>query len=292
MIKSMTGYGTAAGTSGKLEITIELRSVNNRYLDCSIRMPRVYLFAEEALKGCVQAAVSRGKVDVSVSVDSSKSDDVAIKINRPLLEAYLEAFRGVSEDFGIPDDISTTSLLRMGDILSVEKQQADADEITGDFTGIINRALDGLNAMRIAEGSRLREDILGRLDVIEGLVVRVEERSPETVNEYRAKLEQRMREALSSVTIDDSRILTEAAIFADKVAVSEETVRLKSHIAQLKDMLESSEPIGRKIDFLLQEFNREANTIGSKCNDSLLAGVVIDLKAEIEKIREQAQNIE
>ncbi len=292
MVKSMTGYGGAKGEAEGLSVTIELKSVNNRFLDTSVRLPRSFLFAEEALKSTVATRVSRGKVDVFVTVDSSKSNDVVVAVNEPLARAYLEAVTSIGGTLGVPANVTALDVARFPEVLSVEKKEADKDALSAALCAIMVSALDEFDAMRCREGEKLQEDILSRLDTIEGYVAFIEERSPQTVTEYRARLEQRMREVLENTALDEGRILQEAAIFADRTAVAEETVRLRSHISQLREMLSSGVPTGRKLDFLIQEFNRESNTIGSKCNDGEIARVVVDLKAEIEKIREQVQNIE
>lgn len=292
MIKSMTGYGGAKGKSGKLDITIELRSVNNRYLDCSIRMPRVYISAEDALKARVQQEISRGKVDVYITIDSTNADDVKITLNESLADSYIAALNEISQKYELKNDVTAMALARFPDVLQVEKVEEDADIIETDMCLILGEALDDFGKMRTAEGEKLYNDISSRLDEIERLTKLAEERSPKTVVEYRSKLEQRMKDVLQTANIDESRILTEAAIFADKVAVNEEITRIYSHISQMRDMLLSKEPVGRKMDFLIQEFNREANTMGSKGNDIEMARIVVDIKAEIEKIREQIQNVE
>lgn len=292
MIKSMTGYGSAKGSADGLEISVELKSVNNRFLDCSVRMPRSFLFAEDAVKSVVQKHISRGKVDVFVSVDSSQAGDMTVKVNEALLKGYMDALRHISEEYSLPNDLSAVSVSRFPDVLSVEKKELDADAITESIREIAERALNDFDAMRQREGEKLRDDVLNRLDVIASLVSAVEEKAPETVAEYRSRLEQKMAELLGSSGVDQNRILMEAAVFADHIAVDEETVRLRSHMAQLRSMLSGGSPVGRKIDFLIQEFNREANTIGSKCQNTEIAHVVVDLKSEIEKIREQIQNIE
>ena len=288
----MTGYGRSEGELHGRTITVELRAVNNRYLDCSVKIPRVYVFAEEAIKSQVQKQVGRGKVDVFVSVDSSAADQVVVTLNRPVADGYYEALKQMRDVYGLKDDLSVSLLSRFPDVFLVEKDQGDADVIAQDIVQVLSRALEDFNAMRQREGEKLAEDILAKAQRIRQLVTQVEERSPATVAEYREKLCQRMEEVLSNTQIDESRILTEAAIFADKVAVDEETVRLRSHLSQLEEMLREGGAIGRKLDFLIQEFNREANTIGSKCSDVALSRVVVDLKGEIEKIREQVQNIE
>ncbi len=292
MIKSMTGYGSAKGSVEGLEVNVELKSVNNRYLDTSVRLPRSFIFAEDAVKSAVQAHISRGKVDVFVSVDSSLSGDMTVKVNEPLLKGYINAITHIAQENSLPDDITAMSVSRFPDVLSVEKKDLDAEAISRGIAEITERALKDFDSMRQREGEKLRDDVLSRLETINALVSAVEEKAPETVAEYRRRLEQKMSEVLGAAGVDENRILAEAAIFADHIAVDEETVRLRSHMAQLRGMIEGNSPTGRKIDFLIQEFNREANTIGSKCQNSQIAYVVVDLKSEIEKIREQIQNIE
>ena len=270
MIKSMTGYGSAKAVVDGLEISVELKSVNNRYLDTSVRIPRSLLFAEEAIKSRIQSHISRGKVDVFVTVDASQAGDVVVKVNEPLLKGYLDAIRSISEEYALPQDLTALSVSRFPDVLTVEKKDLDAEEIGAGILEIVEQALQDFDTMRLREGERLRDDVLNRLQT----------------------MEQKMAEVLGTAGIDENRILAEAAIFADHIAVDEETVRLRSHMAQLDTMIRGNSPIGRKIDFLVQEFNREANTIGSKCQNSKIAHVVVDLKSEIEKIREQIQNIE
>ena len=288
----MTGYGSAKGQTGGLEITVELKSVNNRYLDTSVRLPRSFLFAEDAVKSAVQAHISRGKVDVFVSIDTSLADDMTVKVNEPLLKGYIEAIRHISKEYSLANDLTALSVSRFPDVLSVEKKDLDAEAISAALCEVTERALCDFDAMRLREGEKLRDDVLSRLETIDALVSTVERESPKTVAEYRSRLEQKMAEVLGTAGIDESRILAEAALFADHIAVDEETVRLRSHMAQLRTMINGNSPTGRKIDFLIQEFNREANTIGSKCQNSDIAHVVVDLKSEIEKIREQIQNIE
>ncbi len=292
MIKSMTGYGRARETVNKRDITVELRSVNNRYLDCTVKLPRVFLFAEDAIKSMVQKSVSRGKVDVFVTIDATGADESVVSVNESLARGYLTAIRAMGETFGLSQEISARELARMPEVLCVTKAEEDLESVAADICSVLEKALAAYQRMRETEGAKLAADIEGRLQTIETLTAAVEERSPQTVAEYREKLLNRMAEVLSSTTIDESRILTEAAIFADKVAVDEETVRLRSHIAQLREMLRSGEPVGRKLDFLIQEVNRESNTIGSKCSDLEITRKVVALKAEVEKIREQVQNIE
>ncbi len=292
MVKSMTGYGRAEETVKGCSITVELRSVNNRYLDCNVRIPRLYLFAEDGIKSRVQASISRGKVDVFVTLDSTGADKVQVSVNQPVADGYYAALQELSKRYSLSGEISVSLLSRFPEVLLAEKTEEDVEEMAQDICRVLDRALADFDQMRTREGERLREDILSRADVIEEKVTLVEERSPQTVSEYRARLEARMNEVLANTQIDPARILTEAAIFADKVAVDEETVRLRSHISQLREMLSKGGATGRKLDFLIQEFNREANTIGSKCSDIEIARQVVDIKAEIEKIREQVQNIE
>lgn len=289
----MTGYGRARMELHKRDITVEVRSVNNRYLDCTVKMPRMYAFAEEAVKGRVQKAVSRGKVDVFITVDASAADVAKVSVNQELAAQYAAALRTLSGLCGSETyQVSPETLARFPDVLTVTKADEDLETVSEDLCTVLDEALKAYNAMRAVEGEKLAQDIASRLDTIDECTARVESRSPETVAEYRAKLTARMQEVLQSTTIDPQRILTEAAIYADKVAVDEETVRLRSHTSQLRTMLCADEPMGRKMDFLIQEVNRESNTIGSKCNDVSIAQIVVQLKAEVEKMREQVQNIE
>lgn len=289
---SMTGYGSAKGSVEGQEITVELKSVNNRYLDCSIRLPRNFLFAEDTVKQAVSAGVSRGKVDVFVSAQASQDSGTVVSVNEELTRGYRDAVARIAETLGLESGLNAFSLARFPDVLTVERCELDKDKAAAALSDITAKAVEEFNAMREREGERLRRDMLGKLETIEGLVSVVEERSPQTVKEYRERLEARLRDILADRSLDEQRVITEAAIFADRTAVDEETVRLRSHIAQFRTMLEEGSPIGRKMDFLVQEFNRESNTIGSKCSDASLAKVVVDLKSEIEKIREQLQNVE
>ena len=292
MIRSMTGYGRAVMTLNGREITVEVRSVNNRFLDCSIKLPRAFSYAEDAVKQKIKEQVSRGKVDVFISVNTTAGENVKISLNRPVLEGYLEALRTIAADYGVREDISATSLTRFPEVFLMEKPEEDEAQNTADIVAVAQQAVSAYNAMRETEGAALAADLRAHAAVILSYVEKVEARSPVTVAEYRARLESKLREVLESTTIDESRILTEAAIFADKVAVDEETVRLRSHLNQLEGLLQSGGAIGRKLDFLLQEMNREANTIGSKGNDLEQTRNVVEIKAELEKIREQIQNIE
>ena len=292
MIKSMTGYGGSKGEINAIGVTAELKSVNNRYLDVSVRLPKSCLFAEEAVRAAVAEHISRGKVDVFITVDTSKAEEAVIKVNEPLAAAYLKAVQGVAETYGLSGELTALNLVRFPEVLSTDKTDTDRDAVAEAITSVLSQALEEFDAMRAREGNKLYEDIGEKLSGLEEKVAYVEQRSPETVTEYREKLLTRMREVLADASVDESRILQEAAIYADKVAVDEEMVRLKSHISQFRLLLEGGSPVGRKLDFLVQEMNREANTTGSKCADSAIARTVIDMKAELEKIREQIQNIE
>ena len=292
MIKSMTGYGRAVETINGREFTVELRSVNNRYLDCTVKLPRSLSFAEEAVKQAVKQAVSRGKVDVFITVKSENTDDTKISLNAAVVEGYLSAMRQLVSEYGVKDDISVSVLSRMNDVFTVEKPEVDEEQLKADLMSVLEKALLSYNAMRETEGVALDKDLRSRGETILQLVAQVEAGNGQTVIDYRTRLYNKLKEVLANTNIDESRILTEAAIFADKVAVDEETVRLRSHLQQMNTMLTGGGAVGRKLDFLLQEMNREANTIGSKCTDVNLARIVVDIKAELEKIREQTQNIE
>ena len=289
---SMTGYGSAKGTVEGQEITVELKSVNNRFLDCSVRMPRSFLFAEDAVKKAVTAGVTRGKVDVFVSAQASQDSGTVVLVNEGLAREYRDAIARIAESLELENGLTAFSIARLPDVLTVERREIDKDKATAALAEITAKAVEEFNAMREREGEWLRRDMLAKLDTIERLVSIVEERSPQTVKEYRERLEARLREVLADRSLDEQRVITEAAIFADRTAVDEETVRLRSHIAQFRTLLQEGSPILRKPDFLVQELNREMNTIGSKCSDSYLAQVVVDLKSELEKIREQIQNVE
>ncbi|MBQ1281892.1 MAG: YicC family protein [Oscillospiraceae bacterium] len=288
----MTGYGRAVETLRGREITVEIRSVNNRYLDCGVKLPRHFSYAEDPIKKRVKEQITRGKVDVFVSVNLTGGSEMEISLNRPVLESYLAAMKTIASDYDVKDDISVTALTRFSDIFVVQKAEEDEEQDLKDILSVVDAALARHTEMRIREGQAMDDDLRSRAETILSLVQKVELRSPQTVQEYRTRLHAKMQEVLASTTIDESRILTEAAIFADKVAVDEETVRLRSHFAQMDKMLAGNEPVGRKLDFLLQEMNRETNTIGSKGNDLEQARTVVEIKAELEKIREQVQNIE
>ncbi len=288
----MTGYGRAVQSLNGKEITVELRSVNNRFLDCNVKMPRTFSYAEDAVKQAVKQCVARGKVDVYITAQVTAQENVAVSLNRPILEGYLHALQTIAKDYPVRDDISATSLTRFPDVFVVEKPEEDEEQNTADIVAVAKEAIGAYNAMRATEGAAMVADLRNRAQTILGYVAKIEERSPQTVAEYRTRLANKMKETLENTAIDESRILTEAAIFADKVCVDEETVRLRSHFDQLETLLKNGGAIGRKLDFLLQEMNRESNTIGSKCNDLELTRYVVEIKSELEKIREQIQNIE
>ena len=292
MIRSMTGFGRAEATVGGKLITVELKSVNHRYFEFNCRTSRGYAFLEEKLKSFVSTRVSRGKIDMFVSITSVEDSDVEVVINHSLASAYTKAFKELNETYGVENDLTSSILARIPDVLTVHKVQEDENEIFQLVLPVAEEAVDKFVAMREVEGKRLSDDVMGRAKTILGIVSVIEARSPETVKEYEKRLYDRISELLESTTIDQQRILTEAAIFADKVAVAEETVRLRSHFDQMELIMQSNEAVGRKLDFIMQEMNREANTIGSKVTDAELAHKVVDIKAELEKIREQIQNIE
>ena len=295
MVRSMTGYGRGEVVDNGVSVTVELRAVNNRYLDCTIKMPRAYLFVEDAMKERLQAKVGRGKVDVYVNIAHTAGDDTVVTVNTALAKRYIDALKELYELDGgnyIKKSGYAADLAKFPDVLTVEKKEEDQERLKELLLEALETALAGFNDMRETEGAKLAQDILSRGETIEALVGKVEERAPGIVADYRARLTARMSEVLQNTQIDEGRILTEAAIYADKVAVDEETVRLRSHLSQLREMLGQGGGVGRKLDFLIQEFNREANTIGSKCNDIETSRIVVDIKAEIEKIREQIQNLE
>ena len=292
LVKSMTGYGRCLETVNGREFTVEVRSVNNRYLDCTVKLPRSLTFAEENVKQAVKAAISRGKVDVFITVRSEGGMEAKVTLNTAMVEGYLSAMKQMVTDYGVTDDISVSLLSRMNDVFSIERQEVDEEQLLADLMGVVQKALENYNAMRCTEGKALENDLRSRGETILTLVSQVESGNAQTVVDYRTRLENKLKEVLANTSIDENRILTEAAIFADKVAVDEETVRLRSHLQQMNNMLTTGGAIGRKLDFLLQEMNRETNTIGSKCSDVRLARIVVDMKAELEKIREQTQNIE
>lgn len=292
MLKSMTGYGRSHQIVDGREILVEIKSVNHRYFEFNARVPRAYGYLEEKLKSFVQPNASRGKIEVNVSIYSVEGSDAQIQINRATAAGYVGALRSVRKELGLEDDLSLSALARFADIFSVHKEIEDEEVIWSAVRPVAQQALDSFVAMRAAEGERLKADLLGKLDEIGERVTMIEARSPETVAAYREKLTAKLTEILEGKGFDEARVLTEAAVFAEKIAVDEETVRLTSHIGQFRQLLEADQPVGRKCDFLVQEINREVNTIGSKASDLEVAKIVIDLKSIIEKIREQIQNIE
>jgi len=292
MIRSMTGYGRAEALIGGRNILVEIRSVNHRYFEFSSRVPRAYGYLESRLKGFLQGKLSRGKVDVNVSIQTIEGTNANVQVNAELAKSYVDALRTLSEPLSLQDDLSLASICRFSDIFTVSRETEDEDAIWADVLSVAEEAADRFVQMREVEGTKMREDVEGRLDFILSAVEKIEERSPKTVEEYRARLYNKISEVLQNAQVDETRILTEAAIYAEKIAVAEETVRLRSHVAQFRSIMEQEGAVGRKLDFLIQEFNRETNTIGSKAQDIEIARIVVDVKSEIEKIREQIQNIE
>ena len=288
----MTGYGRFQQTIDGMDITVEIKSVNHRYYEYSSRIPRAYGFLDDKLKAHIQRSISRGKVDVYVWIETVDAPGSEVTVNYTLAEGYRNALKELAERYGLADDTTAGMLARFPDVLAVRRAAEDEEAIWAAVRRVTDETLSRFIAMREKEGARLREDVLSRAQTILHAVERVEERSPQTVKEHMDKVQARMRELLGDASVDEQRLLTEAAIFADKIAVAEETVRLRSHLEQLEQLLGGDEPVGRKLDFLVQEINREANTIGSKAQDVALARIVVDIKAEIEKIREQIQNIE
>ena len=292
MVRSMTGYGHAQATLHGRDISVEIRSVNHKYFDFSVRTPRCYSFVEDKIRSYVKERVARGKIDVYVSILTVDETAAEVILNKSLAEGYIKALRELQSEFGLTDDISVSSVARYSDIFTVKRAEQDEDEVWNDLCGVLSAALEQFVAMRETEGAKLRDDVMGRMHHILGVVEKIEELSPQTLANYEARLRAKIEELLGDASVDEQRLLTETAIFADKIAVDEETVRLRSHFAQMDNMLSSGEAVGRKLDFIVQEMNREANTIGSKCQNSDVAHMVVEIKAEIEKIREQIQNIE
>ena len=292
MIKSMTGYGSGKAEAGTKTFTVELKSVNSRYSDFSIKMPRIYTFLEDAIRKTASARINRGKVDIYVNVETSGEDDSVVKVNTALAKEYLAGLKALSEELAVSSNATAETFLRIPDVFTVDKADVDEEVISKAILSALSEALDGFDKMRGEEGEKLVADLKEHLAFIAKATAEVEKRSPEIVTEYRQRIEERMRDILGSATYDETRLLTEVAIFSDKVNVNEETVRLRSHIDQFTKMLDEGGSVGRKIDFLIQEMNREINTIGSKSNDLDIARIVIDVKAEIEKLREQIQNVE
>lgn len=291
-VTSMTGFGRAKQTIADFDITVEIKSVNHRYFEFSSRLPRAYQFLDEKLKSFCQQKISRGKVEVSVLIDNRSEDAVELEVNRQYADAYIKALNELSEQYGLKNDLTLSALVGNNEIFTARRKETDEEQITSAVLSVADEALENFINMRAVEGERLVKDVNSRLKTILSAVEFIEERSPETVREYRERLEQKIHELLGDVKVDEQRLLTETAIFADKIAVAEETVRLRSHIKQLSSMFEAGGAIGRKLDFIVQEMNRETNTIGSKAQDIDINRTVVDIKSEIEKIREQIQNIE
>lgn len=292
MIRSMTGYGAAEEILNGRNIRVEIKSVNHRYFEFSAKVPRSFGFLEERMKRLLSDNISRGKVDVGVFIQTADGITEEISINKEVVKSYVEALRSVKDEFDLADDLTLSAVAKFPDAFTVVKAETDEEELWADVKAVAEKAVAAFVAMREAEGEKMKADVLEKAAFIEEKVAFVEKRSPETVKEYRERLYAKMREVLENSQIDDARIVQEAAIYSDKVAVDEETVRLRSHLSQLRKIVDMSEPVGRKLDFLIQEVNRETNTIGSKCSDVEIAQVVVDIKSEIEKIREQIQNIE
>ncbi len=292
MLRSMTGYGRSQKILNGRDISVEIRSVNHRYYEYTSRIPRTYSYIDEKLKAVLKTSVARGKVEVSVTINNIEGKDSQIAINKGVAEGYVTALRSISEELALNDDLTLSNLIRIPDVFNIQKTPDDEEQICADVSEVTAEALERFVAMRETEGTRLKNDILEKSDFIIERVKMVEELSPLTVEAYRNKLYKKLSEVLADKNIDEQRIITEAAIFSEKIAVDEETVRLRSHIAQLRDILESNEAVGRKLDFIVQEINREVNTIGSKAQDLNITKIVVDMKSEIEKIREQIQNVE
>ena len=292
MIQSMTGYGRAQQNIDGTSITVELKSVNSRYFEFNCRLPKGYLFLENKLKEFTQSKISRGKVEMFVSIESENQNDIDIIVNDVYANAYVSALKNLSKKLRIKNDVSTSNFVNNSDVFKIVRKEIDEDSITGSALAVADSAIDKFIEMRKLEGKKLKEDVVSRTNEILNMVKFVENKSPETVEAYRQRLEGKIKDLLGNAQFDESRIITETAIFADKVAVSEETVRLRSHIAQFVELVNGGGAVGRKLDFIVQEMNRETNTIGSKAQDIEIAQIVVNIKSEIEKIREQIQNIE
>lgn len=292
MIKSMTGFGRAKEQINNLDITVEIKSVNHRYFEFSSRMPRAYQFLEEKLKSACHQSITRGKVELSLIIEDNSESSSVVEINRPFAKGYIAALKQLAKDFKIKDDVKVSTVALNPEIFKIKRQSLEDEEVTQAVLAVTNQAIECFIAMREIEGEKLAADILSRAQAILSKVSLIEERSPETVKAYRERLEAKIKELLADAKVDEQRLITETAIFADKVAVDEETVRLRSHIDQLSNLLKENSAVGKKLDFIVQEMNRETNTIGSKCQDVDISHTVVDIKSEIEKIREQVQNIE
>ncbi len=292
MLKSMTGYGRAEMTLNGCRITVEIKSVNNRYFDYNARLYKQYSFVEDVVRECVASRISRGKVDVFIQYDMEEDDDREVTLNETIASGYIGALREMCGKFGLEDDITASSMARFSDIFIIEKKEQDKQRIIDDTKQVVLLALDDIVKNREREGARLKAFFKEEIALARDITSKIKENSENTVVEYRNKIREKIQELLNGADIDENRILTEVAIFADKVNITEEQVRFESHLKEFESLLESDVPVGRKLDFTLQELNREANTMGSKCNDFSVSKSVVDLKAELEKIREQVQNIE
>ena len=292
MIKSMTGFGRERCVNEKREILVEIRSVNHRYFEFNARTPKAYGYLDEKLKELLKTNISRGKVEVSVFIYNQEGVNAQIEINKELVKGYLDALRGSADELGLKDDLSLSKIMRLPDIFNVVKQIEDEETVWNEVKEVAQSAFEKFVQMRIVEGEKMYADIVSRLDYLEQAVGKIEEQSPNVTKAYQERLYAKIKDVLENYDVDEQRIVTEAAIFADKTAVDEETVRLRSHIAQFRELINSDEPVGRKLDFLVQEMNREVNTTGSKSQDLSITRLVVDMKSEIEKIREQIQNIE
>ena len=292
MVRSMTGYGRSQQQLGGYDILLEIRSVNHRYFEFSCKTPRMYGYLEDRLKAFVQERVSRGKIQVNLYLQRLDGGDEVIAVNRAVAQGYLQALREVRAELDVDDDIALSDIARLPDVFAVRRAQEDPEAVWSLVAQVAEAAVDEFLAMRAAEGERMKADILARAQAVLGYVAKIEAAAPQTVSAYRDRLYAKLQELLGDRQIDEGRLLTETALFADKVATDEETVRLRSHVASLEEILAGGEAVGRKLDFLVQEFNREANTIGSKCSDVAISKLVVEMKSEIEKMREQVQNIE
>lgn len=295
MIRSMTAFGRARGSAGGKDVTVEIKSVNNRFFDCSVKLPRAFSFLEEKIKPYLQTkGITRGKVDVFISIDLIDTPAVSVSVDEGYASAYISALRALGEKFGLSDDISVMTVAQNKDVFVISKPEDDMEKDWADVKTVLEEAVERFIEGRIREGSNIQTDITAKIDAIRKNVDKIEALSTEDTSTYRQKLEARLREMLSDnrIVFDENRILTECAVFADKIAIDEELVRLRSHFDGFEDILRSEEPVGRRLDFLVQEINRETNTIGSKCQNADIAKLVVDIKCEIEKIREQIQNVE
>lgn len=292
MVRSMTGFGRSKNQINGFDVTVEIKSVNHRYFEFSCRMPRAFNFLEEKIKSYLNQKISRGKVEVSIMVDDLNQNSTVVEINREYADAYIKALGDLAKEYKLKNDVKVSTLANNSEMFKIRRQQIEDDVIEAAIMPVLEEACDNFISMRSVEGERLLKDVISRTDYILSKVEIIEKRSPETVAAYQEKITNKIKDLIGDNTVDEQRILTEVAIFADKVAVAEETVRLRSHIKQFAGLLESDEPVGRKLDFIVQEMNRETNTIGSKAQDIEIAHIVVDIKSEIEKIREQIQNME